>query len=61
MDSTLDHLLASSEDGPGVGMGMVEGSGEVIPTAAVYRNDMYNGKSKTKKSSNLCYHLLYFN
>ena len=41
VDSTLDHLLASSEDGPGVGMGMLEGSGEVIPTAAVYRNDIY--------------------
>ena len=48
MDSTLDHLLASSKDGPGVGMGMLEGSGEVIPTAAVYRNDKFNGESKQK-------------
>ena len=39
VDSTLDHLLVSPKDGPGVGMGMVEGSGGVIPTAAVYRND----------------------
>ena len=50
VDSTLDHLLASSKDGPGVGMGMLEGSGEVIPTAAVYQNDVYNGKSKTKRA-----------
>ena len=61
VDSTLDHLLALSEDGPGVGMGMVEGSGGVIPTAAVYRNDIYNGKSITKESSNLCTQCLYFN
>ena len=32
MDSTLDHLLASPEDGPGVGMGMVEGSGPTVVT-----------------------------
>ena len=50
MDSTLDHLLASSEDGPGVGMGMAEGSGEEIPTAAVYQNDIGNGKSTTKSA-----------
>ena len=32
VDSTLDHLLASPEDGPGVGMGMVEGSGATVVT-----------------------------
>ena len=49
VDSTIDHLLVSANDCPGVGMGMLEGSGEVVPTAAVYRNDKCNGKSKTKR------------
>ena len=43
------YVLVSANDCPGVGIGMVEGSGEVVPTAAVYRNDIFNGKSITKK------------
>ena len=59
VDSTPDHLLVSSEDGPCVGMGMLEGSGEVVPTAAVYRNE--NGKSKTKRRLTCSLVLFYFN
>ena len=32
VDSTIDHLLASPEDGPCVGMGMVKGSGPTVVT-----------------------------
>ena len=43
-------------------MGMVEGSGESIPTAAEHRNDIYNEKSKHKRAL-ICtlMQLLYFN
>ena len=51
MDSTLDHLLAPSEDGPGVGMGMLEGSGEVSPPTVVTVTEMINLRETEKELS----------
>ena len=50
MHSKLDHSLASSEDGPGVGMHMVvlEGRGGVVPTAAVYKRNILKENQKQK-------------
>ena len=51
VDTTLDHLLASPEDGPGVGMGMVEGSGGASPTAVVTVTEMINLRETEKDLS----------
>ena len=52
MHSKLDHSLAPPEDGPGVGMHMVvlEGSGGVVPTEAVYKRNKLKGNLKQKQT-----------
>ena len=61
VDSTIDHLLASP-DGPGVGMGMVEGSGGASPPTVVTVTEMINLR-ETKKELSFVHSvpLIYFN
>ena len=42
VDSTHDHLLASPEDGPGISMGMLDGSGRAVPIAVASVTEMTN-------------------
>ena len=42
VDSTHDHLLASPEDGPGISMGMLDGSGREVPIAVASVTEMTN-------------------
>ena len=52
MHSKLDHSLAPPEDDPGVGMHMVvlEGSGGVVPTEAVYKRNKLKRNQQQKQT-----------